>query len=162
MKRLLLTTVLAGLMLAVSPTDLSAQEETTTGSVNLGCLYNSETEAVGFSVQAMRKLKGGLLQLSAVGAFGEAANTAAIETGLFLLEGGPIEAAIIQGISESWEGTTAYTAGYTGLFATFKTPWNWPGYDKALRFFAKGNRYYPLDDGGAQEAAYEFVFGVTL
>ena len=137
-------------------------QEVATGNVNLGCVYNTGSEAVGFSVQAMKKLKGGLLQLSAVGTFGEAANSAGVETGLFLLEGGSFEAAIIQGVGETWEGTTAYTAGYSGLFATLKSPWNWPGYDKKIKLFVKGKRQYPMDKDGAQESAYEITFGVSL
>ena len=156
-------TILAlAVLLIALPLGVKAQEELTTGSVNLGCVYNAETEAFGFSVQAMRKLKGGLLQLSAIGTFGEAANSAGIETGLFVLEGGTFEAALVQGASETWEGNTAYTAGYTGFLATFKSPLNWPGYEKPVRFFVKGKRQYPMDKDGAQESAYEITFGVSL
>lgn len=160
LKRIAMTVImLVAILFGVA---VQAADSTTTGNVNIGAVYDTDAEAFGFSVQAMRKLSGGRLQFSAIGSFGEAANKASIESGLFIMEGGLIEAAIIQGVNETWDGSTAYTAGYSGLFGTFRSPWNWPGYDKPIKFFAKWQRQYPLDKFGAQEASHEFTFGVSL
>ena len=159
MKRNFILALVLACLLSMS---VSAQDTTKALSADLGGYYDADAEAYGVAIEGRVKTAGGLLQLSSFGSFGEAPSALGITPGIFLLEGGVFELAILQGIVTSWDDGTNYNAGLSGLYATGTLPWAWPGYEKPITLFAKWYRQYPLDKEGAQEATGTFTIGVSL
>ncbi len=159
MKKFLILLVLILLPFSMS---VKGEEITDRLSADLGAYYDADAEAMGMSIEGRVKTAGGLLQLSTFGSFGEADPALGLTPGIFLLEGGRFELAILQGIVTSWEGKTNHNAGLSGIYMTGKLPWTWPGYDKPITMFAKWYRQYPFDKESAQEATGTFTIGVSL
>lgn len=126
-------------------------------NINVGGYYATDVEALGVSFQGMRKLQDGLFELSAVGSFGEGDNSIGITPGLFIMEGGKMELALLSGITTKWESTggPAYVAGTNGLYATYALPW-------LGRVYGQWQREWPFDKDGALEATHKFTFGISL
>jgi hypothetical protein len=164
MKRLL--TVLAILTLMAMPTGLKAQDTALTVNMNVGANYDSDTEAFGASVMALKKLGGGWFEISVQASFGEASNSIGVMPGIFLLESPHFSLGLLQGVVSKWEplgpngDLINYIMGSTGLYLAYDLPWNIVGQETCL--YGMWQREYPSDSENLVEATNRLGVGLSL
>jgi len=143
-------------ILLLVPIGLKA-EDSSKYAINIGSYYGTDVGTFGVSINGMRKLQNGLFELSAVGSMGPGENSLGITSGLFIMEGGLLEIAILQGASAKYPviDGPAYVAGTSGLLMTYQLPW-------LGRVFGQWQREYPLDKENALEPTHKLTLGISF
>ena len=162
MKRLVIALFI--IILPAVPISLMAQDTALAVNMNVGANYDTETEAFGVSVMALKKLGGGLFELGVQASFGEACNSFGVMPGVFIFEGGVVEIAFLQGLTTKWEPLgdelINYILGSSGLYATYNLPLSIVGQE--TRMYGLWQREYPLDGENLVEATHKFSVGLSL
>ena len=161
MKRLLAVAFIVLLALPVG-----AQDTALAVNMNVGFNVDTETDAFGASVMAVKKLGGGWFEIGVQASFGEASNSFGVIPGLFIFEGSKFELAILQGMISKWEPLGPdgelinYILGSSGLYGTYNLPWSIVGQE--TRLYGLWQREDPYESENLVEATYNFSVGLSM
>ena len=162
MKRIVIALFI--LVLLAVPIDLKAQDTALAVDLNVGPTYDTEREAFGASVMAVKFFGGGWFEIGVQASFGEAGNSFGMIPGICLLQGGPVELALLQGMTSKWEPVgdelINYILGASGLYVTYDLPFSIVGQE--TRLYGLCQREYTLSSENLVEATYKLSFGLSL
>ena len=154
MKKLMFVIVLMAVPFGLSA---QAQDVEPEDAIDVGLYYATGSEAVGVSVQALKKLAGGQIAFTAIGSFGEADNSGGIKSGVFLMEGGNLEIALLTGISAKFttDDSPVNVASASGLYLTYDVKY-------LGNVFASWERQAAFDKDNSLEAKQIISLGISF
>lgn len=145
---------------------IQAQDTALAVDMNVGANYDSETEAFGASVMALKKLGGGWFEIGVQASFGEASNSIGVIPGVFLFEGSKFELAILQGMTSKWEPLGPdgelinYILSSSGLYVTYNLPFGVVGQE--TRVYGMWQREAPYDSENLVESTHKISVGLSM